>query len=160
ILSSNDPLSPMVSVSLTGTATSPAISVDHPSVSFGQVVVGQTSTPAVTLTIHNGGTGPLTVTSIAITGANADQFAETGQPSSFTIAPSGDAALSLTFSPTAVGHRVAHLVISSDAGAPVDVPLDGDGGSPSIALDPTSLDFGTQLVGRASTARTFDIQNT
>src|SRR5437899_520633 len=63
-------------VSLTGTGTAPAISLSPTSVSFGNQGVGTTSAAQI-VTLTSTGAVSVSVTKIAITGANSGDFAET-----------------------------------------------------------------------------------
>jgi MYXO-CTERM domain-containing protein len=159
-LGSNDPLTPSVNVDLTGTGTSPVIAVAPSSVDFLQVRITQSGSATVTVT--NNGTGPLSLTSAVLGGADAGDFHLGALSFPVAIAAGRHVDLSLGFTPSAVGTRGATLTLGSDdpASTQVVVPLTGEGISPNLALTPTSIDFGGQLVGRASPARTFDIHNT
>src|SRR5206468_1620799 len=57
-------------------APQPGISVSPASVSFTGTSMGTTSLPA-SITVTNTGTGPLTVSGVAITGSGAAQFSQT-----------------------------------------------------------------------------------
>jgi HYDIN/CFA65/VesB family protein len=59
--------------------------------------------------------------------------------------------LSVTFTPTAPGTRVAVVSIIDDASnSPQSVSLSGTGIPPVVTLSPTSLNFGNQLLGSTS----------
>ena len=63
-------------VSLTGTGTAPVASLSPSSLTFASQAVGTTSA-AQTVTLNNTGNAALTITSIALTGTNASDFAQT-----------------------------------------------------------------------------------
>jgi hypothetical protein len=67
---------------------------------------------ADTLTIYNDGVLPLLISSIELTGTNADQWTLGAAPTS--VAVNDSETLSLTFSPTSSGSKAAALYISSD----------------------------------------------
>lgn len=117
------------SVLLTGTGFDPApsIGVSPTTLYFGTQTVGTTSTAQQTFVMNFGGSD-LTISSIALTGPNAGDFALTSGGSNLIggsgplcqlnakVAPGGKCAISVTFSPTATGGRSAVVEIQSDGG--------------------------------------------
>ena len=164
-LSDNASDSPQ-SVALTGSGmiSAPAVTLNPTSVSFGNQNVGTTSaTHAITLT--NSGTAPLTITSVAVSGANASDFGEinTCPISPSTLAANASCTISVTFTPSATGARSANVSISDSAGdSPQSVPLTGTGitPAPGVTLSPTSVSFGNQMVGATSASQTITLTNT
>ncbi|WP_394845977.1 choice-of-anchor D domain-containing protein [Pendulispora brunnea] len=161
VLTSNDPLEPTARVELTGTGTSPTLKVTPASLPFGDVRTGSTPSQK-TVTLENTGTGPLIVSRAAISGPDAARFALSAVNLPLTIGAGDSVDLTVSYAPTAVGANAANLTIDSNdpSSASIVVPLTGNGVSAMISLQPASLDFGAQLVGRASAARTADITNT
>jgi len=112
----------------------PDISVSPALLTFGQVVVGSTSTPQ-TVTISNTGTANLLISSIDRTGTDAGMFSvATGGPNPCpsltpTIAPGGNCTVNVTFSPTSTLKKTAALSISSDDPDenPVNLSVSGTG---------------------------------
>ena len=97
--------------------------------SFGNQNVGTTSaTAAVKLT--NTGTVPLNISSIAVTGANAGDFAQTNNcPGS--LASNASCTITTTFTPTATGSRSASVTFTDNAAdSPENEALSGTGTSP------------------------------
>lgn len=93
---------------------------------FPAQLVG-TKSAAQVVTLSNVGSAVLTVTSIGITGANASDFGQTNTCDS-TLAINASCPISVTFTPTAGGGRVATLTISSNGvGSPQTVALTGGG---------------------------------
>ena len=129
------------------------INVSPVSQAFPPEGVGVTS-PAETITFTNYGSATLTITGITITG---DFALDAGTTTCLTSTPLGAAsncAVGVTFTPTAAGTRTGTLTIaSSDPSSPVTVSLSGEGNAtaPFVLLTPTSLSFGSQLVGTSST---------
>src|SRR5207245_2525369 len=100
----------------------------------------------------NTGTASLTITSIAITGTNAGDFAQTHTCGS-SLAAGASCTISVTFKPTASGTRSAALSVTDNAaGSPQKVTLSGIG--TTAKLSPTSLNFGTVAIGTTSAAKT------
>jgi hypothetical protein len=85
-----------------------------------------TSAPqAVTLTNTGGAT--LNITSLAVTGANASDYSQTGNCGS-SIAAGANCTIAVLFTPSAAGARAAALSISDNAsGSPQTVSLSGTG---------------------------------
>jgi glucose/arabinose dehydrogenase len=73
------------------------------------------ATPAKAITITNTGGSNLVVSSITLGGTSPGQFAlNTGQPTSFTVAPSGTATVAALFKPTSLGVKFATMTINSN----------------------------------------------
>ncbi len=151
------------SVSLTGTAQvlTTTISVSPTALTFATQNTGTTSA-AQSVTITNTGNQPVTISSIALGGTNAADFAETNTcPASLAV--SGTCAISVTFKPTAAGTRTASLNIADNAtGSPQSVSLTGTGQvlTTTITVSPTALTFATQNTGTTSAAQNVTITNT
>ena len=139
-----------------GGSGNPIINVSADSLSFGNVVIGQTSD--LGLNIANNGTAPLIITNF-----NISNPAFTIAPNSLpdTIAPSSNANYNVTFSPSAFGNTPATLQISSnDIGTPVEtVGLRGvgvyTGGHISTV---TNYDYGNRRVNSLC-GYTFEVEN-
>jgi hypothetical protein len=116
------------------------------------------------VTLTNTGNAALTITSIAITGANSGDFTQTNTcpVSPTTLAAGSNCKINVTFDPTATGARSASVTITDNAAnSPQSMPLTGTGTAPVVSLGgTTSLNFGNQLVGTASTAQTITVTNT
>jgi hypothetical protein len=133
------------------------------SVSFGNQIVGITSATQ-TVTLTNNGSLALSISSIALTGTNATDFAQSNTcPSgSNTLAAGSSCTISLTFTPGATGARSANLTFTDNAaGSPQALALSGTGviAAPAVSLNPTSVSFGNQKVGIDSTAQTVTLTN-
>jgi hypothetical protein len=129
---SNDPVTSVVTVTLSGTGSgTPVIFVSPTSMTFGTVAVGSTST-LQNVTVRNDGTADLILGTIALGGANADQFKQAAAQdlcSGVTLAPTQTCTVGVKFKPTSTGSKSATLVIlSNDANeASVTVTLSGTG---------------------------------
>ncbi len=148
-------------VSGTGLASAPNVGLSPPSLDFGARAVGSTSA-ALTSTLTNTGNAALTISSVGITGTNAADFAQTNNcPSSpSTLAAGGSCTISVTFTPGAGGSRSASVSIADDAsGSPQSIPLTGAGQTPAVTLSPTSLSYGSQLVGTTSGSQSSTLRN-
>jgi hypothetical protein len=146
-------------VSLSGTGTAVVVSLSPTSLAFGNQPVGMTST-VQTVTLSNTGTAALSITSLALTGTNASDFAQSNTCGS-SLAASSNCTISVTFTPAASGSRTASVSITDNAsGSPQTVSLSGTGTAVVVSLSPTSLAFGNQPVGMTSTAQTVTLSNT
>jgi len=77
--------------------------------------------------LTNTGTGPLAVTSIAVSGANAGDFAQTNTCGT-SVAAGAHCSISVTFKPIAAGSRSAAVTVSDNAaGSPQSIKLSGTG---------------------------------
>jgi hypothetical protein len=114
------------SVNLTGTGVVP-VSVTPSNLTFASQKVGSTSA-AKKVTIKNNLTTALTISSLTFTGANAGDFAESATTCLATLAADASCTVSVTFTPTATGTRVAVLNVADSATtSPQTVNLTGTG---------------------------------
>ncbi len=134
----------MQMVVLTGTGIGvPVAGVTPASLTFSGAV--GVATAAQTVTVSNTGTGPLTITSIVIGGANPTDFGETTTCGA-TVAVGANCTISVTFTAAAAGAFTANLHVidnSGNTGATQTVTLNGTGttasGPPTVvSLSPAS----------------------
>jgi hypothetical protein len=148
-------------VPLSGTGGGPSIGFGISRLStpttlnFGEQAVGSVSSPQ-TLTITNTGTAPLTLSSIALAGTHAGEFAILTDTGAETLEAGASRTLTLRFTPGATGTRSASLTITSNvAGSPHTVVLSGTGmvtggaGSPSL---PSGAEFSVIAVDGVATS--------
>jgi hypothetical protein len=123
------------------------------SVKFPTQLVGTSSAPkAATLT--NTGTAALTITGIAASG----NFSQTNTCGS-SVTVNASCNISITFTPTVAGQRTGSITITDNAsGSPQTISLTGEG--TVVSLAPEKLNFGDQLVGTTSAAKTVTLTNT
>ena len=160
------------SVYLTGTGVNPSVTLSPPSLSFGTCLIGAT-TAAKTISLSNSGPGTLVISSLAIVGADASDFAETSNCGN-SVLPGWGCTVSVTFTPLAAGSRVAAVAATFNAsanGGTQMVSLSGTGigpgsagsgtGNPTsgVSLAPTSLSFATQPIATTSAAQTVTLTN-
>jgi hypothetical protein len=116
----------MVSLSGTGTSSAAVVSLSSTSLAFGNQPVQMTSS-AQTVTLTNTGNAALSITTLAVTGTNASDFAETNICGS-SVAAGANCTIAVMFTPCATGARAAVLSISDNAnGSPHTVSLSGTG---------------------------------
>lgn len=132
-------------ISLSGTGVQPQISIVPASVSFSNVVVGQTNTQ--TLTLSNPGSANLIISQATVTGVG---YSLSGLTLPLTLAPNQSAQFTVGFAPSAAGSVTGSISIVSNApNSPAVVSLSGSGVAPVLQLSasPTSLSFGNINVG-------------
>jgi len=149
-------------VSLSGTGAAPAAGLSPTSLTFTGQLVGTGST-AQSVTLSNKGSAALSLSSVAITGTNAGDFAQSNNCGS-SLAASGKCTISVTFTPTASGSRTAAVSVSDNAsGSPQTVSLTGTGtttAGPAASLSLTSLAFGNEPIDITSTSQSVTLSNT
>jgi hypothetical protein len=133
----------------------PAVSLAPASLSFGSVGLGLNS--ALPVTLQNIGTGPLQISGISITGAQAGNFVETNTCGS-SLAVAGSCTITVTFAPTVAGAQNATLEVSDNAsGSPQPVSLQGTG--TTVTFSPSSLTFPAVIVGQSSQPQATTLTN-
>jgi len=140
-------------------ASSITISSTH--LSFANQTVGVTSS-AQSTTLTNNATSALSITSIAVTGADSGDFAETNTCGS-SLAAGANCAISVTFKPAMAGTSSAAVTITdSDSSSPQTVTLTGTGVAPitTATLSPASLTFASTTVGSTSASQPVTLNNT
>lgn len=138
-------------------ATIPAVGLQASatSVSFGNQALNVTSA-AQTVTLTNGmQSASLNLTGFQINGP----FAQTNNCGT-ALAPGASCAVSITFSPTAVGAVQGSLTVSSSSNN-VILSLSGTGlGTPNAVLNGASLTYTGQAVGISSSSQSIQLSNT
>jgi hypothetical protein len=137
-------------------ASGPTASLNPTSLTFGNQNVGTTSA-AQNITLSNGGTAALSITSIAASG----DYAQTNTCGT-SLAAGANCAISVTFTPTAAGTRTGTITVTDNApGSPQTASLTGTGVAvgPTASLSPTSLTFAAQTVGTTSAAQNITLSN-
>jgi beta-lactam-binding protein with PASTA domain/energy-coupling factor transporter ATP-binding protein EcfA2 len=109
----------------------PTLMASPNSVTMPRQAVNSTTAPQA-VSIANSGTGPLTVSSVALGGPDAADFAIANNSCmGASVAPQGICAVQITFTPTAAGARNAVLSIVSNAPQAPPVTLLGTGLAPT-----------------------------
>jgi hypothetical protein len=127
---------------------------------FGPVQAGTSSAPPLPARITNNGLGPIGFYEISKAGEEFG-FTENCPDRPALLLPGGSCEILVTFSPATTGARTGRIVIIHDGlERQQEVALTGEGVEGTIALTPTTTDFGNQAVGVESAARQFQAQNT
>ncbi|RKI59449.1 choice-of-anchor D domain-containing protein [Corallococcus sp. AB049A] len=161
ILRSNDPKTPALKVSLTGTGVEvPALQVTGPdggmALAFGSQEVSSVSVPQ-TLTLKNVGAGTLVVEPVE----PPTGFAVTPKQR-LSLAPGATTQLQVTFEPPHTAQFTQELRLSADGpgGSTQVVPLSGLGVEGKVTATPAALSFSRTEVGQGSKAVQVTIVNT
>ena len=135
---------------LSGTGTAPTVSLSPTTLTYASQLIG-TPSSAQPVTLTNTGTAPLTISSIAVGGANTGDFSQTNtcpNPPA-TLAVNATCTISVTFKPTAAGSRTASVQVTDNApNSPQAIALTGTGSTSTISFD---KNLGTHIENVAST---------
>ena len=139
-----------VSLTGTGSAGTTSATLSPTSLAFSSQVVGSSSTTqAITLT--NGGTAPLSISSIAVAGANSGDFTQTDTCGS-GVAAGSICTINVTFKPSATGTRSASVTVTDNAAnSPQTVPLTGSGTDFSFGVANGGSNTATVSAGNKAT---------
>ncbi len=142
-------------------ASGPVVSFNAPQLNFGNQPVGSPNPPQIGI-LTNAGTSVLTITGIAITGANASDFAQSNDCplSPATLAVQATCQLTVNYSPSIPASETAAITFTDNAvGSPQTLNLAGTGQEPLVSLSSASINFGSQPAGTVSNAQTVTITN-
>jgi hypothetical protein len=143
----------------TGTAPSTGITLSPTTIAFPSTGEGNTS-EAVPVTVKNGGTAAVTLTSFTFTGVNPLSFIELNTCGT-SLAGGASCTVFVAFKPAKAGALSASLsVANSGTGSPQAVALTGTGTAlDTVTVSPASLAFGTVAKGTTSAAKTVTVTN-
>ncbi len=136
-----------------------AAAVSPATVTWASVAIGNKGgQKSVTLT--NGNATAITISSIALSGANPGDFSIFSKTCGTTLAPSASCTANITFGPTATGTRTATLNFNdSDGNSPQAVALSGIGASGVVSASVTGLAFPSTTVGSSSAPQSVSLTN-
>lgn len=139
----------------------PNAEVSATSLTFSRQVVGSSSSPQK-ITLSNIGWQILAISGVAVSGTNAGDFNVTHDCGT-ALTSGANCAVSVTFTPTAVGTSRAGMVTITDSSSnsPQTIQLSGTGIAPTetVNLSPASLNFGTTLEGTTSATQPVTLTN-
>ncbi len=150
-------------VALSGAGVAiPQAGVAPGSLTFAAQSIG-TSSAQQNITLSNGGTGPLTITGIALSSGNIGDFSSTNNCAG-SLAANSSCTIAVTFTPTTSGNRGASITITDNAnnvsGSTQVVSLTGTGVAvPLASAAPSSLTFANQVVSTTSAAQNVTLMN-
>ncbi len=146
----------LMGCALAGTTTSAfaTVSVSPTSLSWASVSVGSRGGQKV-VTLTNGNTTAITISSIGFTGANPGDFMIWSKTCGSSLAASSSCTVNVLFAPTTAGTRTATLNFNDNASnSPQTMSLSGLGTTASVSVSPTSLSFGAINLGSSKTLTT------
>jgi hypothetical protein len=137
------------------------LTVDMPSIDFGDVIAGHSSMPTV-LTVRNTGgsdSGPLSV-SLGGDAANSFALGADGNCSGSKLSAGQSCAISISFMPDRSGALRATVEVAGTPGGDITVILTGSGlGLGHLMLVPSMNNFGSIAVGSAPATADFTAKN-
>jgi len=148
-INDSDPSSPQI-VTLTGVGTN--VTLNPTLLSFGTQQVF-TSGAAQMATLTNGGTTPISISSIQASG----DFSQTNNCGS-TLGAGGSCTITAVFLPTTTGTRYGTVTITdTDGASPHILNLTGTG--TQVTLNPNTLVFNSQAIGTVSASQPVVLTN-
>lgn len=133
-------------VALLGTGIAPAgnLSLSPSSINWASVSVGMTGAPKST-TLTNKGSQAISIGSIAMTSTDPKDFKISSNTCGTHLGANASCTLTLVFTPTAIGTRVALLTITDSAiNSPQTVAASGNGGLATAVPASITVDFGSR----------------
>jgi hypothetical protein len=122
------------------TGPAPVPSLSSTSIVFGNQLTGTTSA-GQTITLTNSGSANLNISSISLAGLSAGDFNQTNSCGT-VITPNASCQISVTFTPTTTGTRLANIVVAHNAlNSPQTISLSGVGVGFSVTPRYSSLTF-------------------
>ena len=147
-------------VPVNGTGLAPVVNLSPTSLAFPTQAIGSSSA-SQNVTLKNTGQAPLTISGIALAGANPGDFALTNNcGASLTV--NASCTITATFTPTAAWSRSAAIMLTDNAmGSPHVMGVMGNGASGGVAsFSPTSLTFAARLMFSTSAPLPVTLTNT
>jgi len=133
---------------LSGTGVASALTATPGSVWFGGVTVGTTNSQTIQLKNASSQTVLITRTSISLPGS---QFHTSGLTLPLRLTAGATTHLNLAFTPSVTGYVMGSLTVSMGSpNVPLVIAISGNGivAARAITATPTSLDFGSEMVGK------------
>ena len=156
-------------ITLSGMGVSPAqaLEITPTAIAFPPQVITTQSPISPYVLLTNTGTAPVTINSIALSGADAADFTLSNgcplSPGTLQQGPiSNTCDVYVYFTPAATGARTATLTVTDSAGSPTAITLTGTGVAETklLTVTPTTLVFGPQVTGTTSAVQYITVTNT
>jgi uncharacterized protein (TIGR03382 family) len=160
VLTTDDPVLPVVSIPLSGEGLSANVTASATMFDFGAARVGSTADHQV-LALTNAGNA-VTHLAVTLTGdSSADFVVADVTEGHVTLDAGGSATLDLSFNPRSHGDRAATLTLTTDGPTPstVVIGLSGSGVEPGMNASPTTISFGASVVGMPSVTQLVTVTN-
>ena len=143
-------------------STSGALTVSPSVLTFGSNYAGSEG-KSLSVTLNNGTAGPVALSNVSITGAQANEFAISGSSCGLNLPVAATCTLSILFRTANTGARSAALAISNSTNVnPLTVALSGTGIASvgTLVANPSSLSWGPVSVGNVSGSKLLTLTNT
>jgi hypothetical protein len=157
----------VITLSGMGVATGQALEIGPAAIAFPPQVITTQSALEPYVLLTNTGTSPVTINSVALSGADAADFTLSNEcplsPGTLSQGPLNNTCnVYVSFTPAAAGARTATLTVTDSAGSPTAIALTGTGVAETklLAVTPTTLVFGPQVTGTTSTEQYITVTNT
>jgi hypothetical protein len=138
-------------VALSGNGTpapTATLTISPSNLDWGSLVVGVAGAPQ-TFTLTSGGSGSVSFSSIGFTGADAGDFSITNNTCGSTLAATSSCAVTVVFTPSAIGNRVALFSVSDNAiASPQTAEVSGTGAYSNAQNASVTIDFGSRSGGQ------------
>ncbi len=142
-------------VNLTGQGVLPGLTASTATLTFGTIKLGDSSAGQV-LTVTNTSVVKAVITSVDV----PTQFEVEGLTLPVSLLPNASVPMTIKFKPTINGVASGTLTFVSDAETVPMIQLDGTGGTPVLAADPGTIDFGQVPLDTTSDPMPVTIRNT
>jgi len=150
-----------------GVSPAQALEITPTAIAFPPQVITTQSPISPYVLLTNTGTAPVTINSIALSGADAADFTLSNgcplSPGTLQQGPiSNTCDVYVYFTPAATGARTATLTVTDSAGSPTAITLTGTGVAETklLTVTPTTLVFGPQVTGTTSAVQYITVTNT
>jgi len=149
---------------LSGTGVAPpvpAVTLSPTSLAFGSIIAVVATSSPQSVTLTNSGTAALTISSVALTGANAADYFISLNACGASLAAGSNCTVSVIFAPLTAGAKAASLTFTTSAAtSPDNATLSGTGVPPFVvSLNPTSAALGSVAIGFTSSPQTVTLSN-
>lgn len=152
-VTSNAPGSP-ATVALTGSGVQGQLTANPSTVNFSSVLVGSSSSQAITLT--NGGSASVMISQATPSGTG---FSLSSLSLPLTLGAGQSTSFTASFSPTSTGNASGSISIASNApNSPLTISLSGSGVQPLLSVSPSAASFGN-VVTRSNSSQSIRLSN-
>ncbi len=160
VIATNDPDKPTLTIPLTGSYASRALTVTGGPLSFGLQHVAGGATEPQSVEITNTALANLNFTGYGfeLRGADKSAFNITNNPDTTPLASGQKRTVSVSFDPATRGAKNAELAITTDGGDEI-VVLSGMGAEQEVAVNPNILDFGKVAASDGPKSLTVQVKN-
>ena len=147
-------------LALAGDGVAPGAVLSASQLNFGGQSLGTTSL-AQTVVLTNTGSSALSLNSITVTSGFNLTTSCVDNTGTGSLAAGSSCPINISFTPVAAGAQTGKLTISdSAANSPQTVALTGTGNSTGLAITPSALTFGSEVVNSTSDSQTLTLTNT